>query len=103
MSVVHRTQAELPRQFTGVVKPRRASQVGFNRIGVIDEILVERGDRIESDTVLAKLNTNLLNANLKAVQAQYREGEARLSELVAGPRAQTIESARAQVASRKRN
>ncbi len=101
VSVVHRTQAELPRQFTGVVKPRRASQVGFNRIGVIDEILVERGDRVESDTVLARLNTNLLSANLKAVQAQYRAAEARLSELVAGPRAQTIESARAQVASAK--
>lgn len=101
MQVVHQTQAEVPRQFTGVVKPRRASQVGFNRIGVIEEILVQRGDRVEADTILARLNSNLLKANLKAVQAQYRAAEARLSELIAGPRAQTIESARAQVASAK--
>lgn len=101
MQVVTQTQAEVPRQFTGIVKPRRASQVGFNRIGVIDEILVQRGDRVEADTILARLNTNLLKANLKAVQAQYRAAEARLSELIAGPRAQTIESARAQVASAK--
>ncbi len=95
------TKAEVPRQFTGIVKPRRASQVGFNRIGFIEEILVERGDRIEADTILARLNTDLLSANLKAVQAQYRAAEAKLSELVAGPRAQTIESARAQVAAAK--
>ncbi len=101
MQVVPQTQAEVPRQFTGVVKPRRASQVGFNRIGVIDEILVQRGDRVEADTILARLNTNLLKANLKAAQAQYRAAEARLSELIAGPRAQTIESARAQVAAAK--
>jgi glyoxylase-like metal-dependent hydrolase (beta-lactamase superfamily II)/multidrug efflux pump subunit AcrA (membrane-fusion protein) len=101
MQVVNQTQAEVPRQFTGIVKPRRASLVGFNRIGVIDEILVQRGDRVEADTILARLNTNLLKANLKAVQAQYRAAEARLSELIAGPRAQTIESARAQVAAAK--
>jgi glyoxylase-like metal-dependent hydrolase (beta-lactamase superfamily II)/multidrug efflux pump subunit AcrA (membrane-fusion protein) len=101
LQVVTQTQAEVPRQFTGIVKPRRASQVGFNRIGVIDEILVQRGDRVEADTILARLNTNLLKANLRAVQAQYRAAEARLSELIAGPRAQTIESARAQVASAK--
>jgi len=95
--VINQSQAEVPRQFTGIVKPRRVSQVGFNRIGVIDEILVERGVRIEAGTILARLNTNLLKANLKAVQAQYRAAEARLSELIAGPRAQTIESARAQV------
>ncbi len=101
IEVIQQTRAEIPRQFTGVVKPRRASQIGFNRIGVVDEILVQRGDRIEADTILAKLNTNLLKANYKAVQAQYRAVEARLSELIAGPRAQTIESARAQVASAK--
>ncbi len=101
IQVVNQNQADVPRQFTGIVKPRRASQIGFNRVGVIDEILVERGDRIEAGTILAKLNTNLLKANLKAVQAQYRAAEAKLSELIAGPRSQTIESARAQVASAK--
>jgi glyoxylase-like metal-dependent hydrolase (beta-lactamase superfamily II)/multidrug efflux pump subunit AcrA (membrane-fusion protein) len=93
--------AEIPRQFTGVVKPRRASQIGFNRIGVIEDIFVERGERVDADTIIAQLNTNLLQSNLKAVKAQYRAAEAKLSELIAGPRAQTIDSARTQVASAK--
>ncbi len=101
IEAIEQAQAEVPRQFTGIVKPRRASQIGFNRIGVIDEILVERGDQVAADAVLARLNTSLLQANLKAVQAQYRAAEARLAELVAGPRSQTIESARAQVAAAK--
>ncbi|MEZ6138523.1 MAG: MBL fold metallo-hydrolase [Pirellulaceae bacterium] len=101
IEVVNRNQVEIPRQFTGVVKPRRASQVGFNRIGVIEEILVERGEEVKAGSVLARLNTNLLDANLKAVQAQYSAAEAKLSELVAGPRTQTINSARSQVASAK--
>ena len=98
MKIVQETQVAVPRQFTGVVKPRRASQVGFNRIGVVEEILVERGDRVEPDTILARLNTDLLKANQKAILAQCRAAEARLSELLAGPRTQTIDSARAQVA-----
>ncbi len=35
IQVLQQEHAEIPRQFTGVVKPRRASQIGFNRIGVI--------------------------------------------------------------------
>ncbi len=99
--VVSLNHAEIPRQFTGIVKPRRASQIGFNRIGVIEDILVERGQRVEADAIIATLNNSLLQSNLKAVKAQYRAAEAKLSELVAGPRAQTIDSARAQVASAK--
>ncbi len=98
VQVMNQTQAEVPRQFTGIVKPRRASELGFNRIGVVDEILVERGDELTAGTVLARLNTNMLEANLKAIQAQYRAAEAKLAELLAGPRTQTIEGARAQVA-----
>ncbi len=91
------SSTELPRRFTGILKPQKASEVGFNRIGTMDEILVERGQRIEKNQVIAKLNIASLQANLKAVQAQYKAATARLEEMIAGPRSQTVDAARNQV------
>lgn len=99
IELVKRSQVQMPRYFTGVVKPRRISQIGFNRVGIINEILVDRGEQVEADSVLARLDTKLLQANFKAIKAQYNAANARLAELVAGPRAQTIRRAQAQVAS----
>ncbi len=96
MTLKNLSSTELPRRFTGVIKPRRASEIGFNRVGTMDEILVERGQRVEKDAVLAKLNVASLQANMKAVQAQYKAATARLEEMIAGPRSQTIDSARNQ-------
>lgn len=96
MTLKNLSSTELPRRFTGVIKPRRASEIGFNRVGTMDEILVERGQKVEKDAVLAKLNVASLQANMKAVQAQYKAATARLEEMIAGPRSQTIDSARNQ-------
>ncbi len=97
MTLKNLTSTELPRRFTGVIKPRRASEIGFNRVGTMDEILVERGQRVEKDAVLAKLNIASLQANMKAVQAQYKAATARLEEMISGPRSQTVDSARNQL------
>ncbi|MFO0940908.1 MAG: efflux RND transporter periplasmic adaptor subunit [Pirellulales bacterium] len=104
VSVMRATQlpsTELPRRFTGILKPQKASEVGFNRIGTMDEILVERGQKIQKDQVIAKLNVASLQANLKAVHAQYKAATARLEEMIAGPRSQTIDAARNQVEAAK--
>lgn len=91
------SSTELPRRFTGTVKAKRTSEVGFNRIGTIDSILVERGERIAEGRVLATLNKDLLQANLKAIDAQIEAASARLEEMLAGPRSQTIDKARNEV------
>lgn len=99
MSVQGVAQTTVPRIFTGVVKAKRVSEIGFNRIGTISEILVDRGQLCEKDTPLAKLNTHSVEANLKAVAAQRNAAASRLAEMLAGPRQQTIQSARNLVAS----
>lgn len=87
----------LPRKFAGTVRPRRISEIGFNRIGIVDEILVERGQRVEKGTVLARLNTDSLAAALVTLKAKRDAVTAQLEELIAGPRQQTIQSAINQV------
>jgi multidrug efflux pump subunit AcrA (membrane-fusion protein) len=87
----------LPRSFTGVVAARRASELAFKRAGRVEKVLVDRGEKVMTGQVLAELDTASLKANLAVVQAQRGAANARLSELVAGPRRQTIEAARAQV------
>lgn len=87
----------LPRSFTGVVAARRASDLAFKRAGRVEKVLVDQGEKVVAGQVLAELDTASLKANLAVVQAQRNAADARLRELVAGPRRQTIEAARAQV------
>jgi multidrug efflux pump subunit AcrA (membrane-fusion protein) len=87
----------LPRSFTGVVAARRASDLAFKRAGRVEKVLVDQGEKVVTGQVLAELDTASLKANLAVVQAQRNAADARLRELVAGPRRQTIEAARAQV------
>ncbi|MEZ6093368.1 MAG: HlyD family efflux transporter periplasmic adaptor subunit [Pirellulaceae bacterium] len=90
--------ASIPRRFPGVIKPKRVSDVGFNRIGALEKVLVERGDLVSRGAVLAQLDVQLLKANRRALEAQHRAAKAKLQELLAGARSQTIEAARANVA-----
>ncbi|MCU0719546.1 MAG: efflux RND transporter periplasmic adaptor subunit, partial [Pirellula sp.] len=91
------TATRLPRKFAGTVRPHRISEIGFNRIGIVEEIHAERGARVERGTVLAKLSTDSLEASMVTLQAKRDAASARLKELIAGPRQQTIQSAINQV------
>lgn len=92
---------ELPRSFTGVVKAKRTSEVGFNRVGTVENISVERGDRVRKGQILAELNNAMLKANWKAIEAQIEAADARLDEMLAGPRSQTIDVARNEASAAK--
>jgi len=88
----------LPRFFTGLVKPARSSDLGFKRTGRITNVSVDQGDRVALGQVLAQLDTDSVAASLLETEAQLAAAKAKLAELVAGPRVQTIQAARAQVA-----
>ncbi|XZE18092.1 efflux RND transporter periplasmic adaptor subunit [Pirellulaceae bacterium SH449] len=88
---------QLPRKFAGTVRPQRASEMGFNRIGIVSEILVDRGQSVEQGAVIAMLNTEMLEASLLTLQAKKEAAAARLQEMIAGPRKQTLQSASNQV------
>ena len=63
-------------KFTGIVSPRRTSQLGFASGGRINDLRVDIGDRVETGQVLAVLDTRSLRAQLSSANAVVAEAEA---------------------------
>ena len=60
-------------KFTGIVSPRRTSQLGFASGGRINDLRVDIGDRVETGQVLAVLDTRSLRAQLSSANAVVAE------------------------------
>jgi len=67
---------EIRRVFSGVVRSRRASRLGFERAGLVSEVLVDEGDVVEQGQLIAKLDTAQLRAARRRVLAGLREAQA---------------------------
>lgn len=85
---------DVKRQFSGQIEARRRSQLGFDRIGQIAQIFVDRGDEVTAGQLIAALDIDALRAQRHKLEADLRSAEALLREAQAGPRRETIESAR---------
>ncbi len=83
--------------YSGIIKAKRKSALSFERPGRVDVIEVEEGDRVKAGQVLARLNTDQVEAQVRKLEADRRAAEALLSELKAGPRQETIDAAKARV------
>ena len=83
--------------YTGEVTALRTSEVGFERGGKLVEVFVEEGDRVNSGTPLAKLDTANLEAQLQGLMAQKEQAQAVLAELKNGARTEEIAAAEANV------
>ncbi|MDF1838709.1 MAG: biotin/lipoyl-binding protein [Planctomycetota bacterium] len=82
-------------RYTGIVQAGREVAVGVNVGGQVQEVLVNEGDFVEAGAPIMQLDQRRLNAGLESMQAQIQGAQARLDELVAGPRKETIAAARA--------
>jgi RND family efflux transporter MFP subunit len=65
--------------FAGRVVSRRDSQLGFERAGRLERVLVDEGDSVEAGAVLAALDTSALRAERRELDARRGETEARLA------------------------
>ncbi|MEO1661009.1 MAG: efflux RND transporter periplasmic adaptor subunit [Pseudomonadota bacterium] len=63
-------------KFTGLVTPRRTSQLGFSTGGRIEAIRTDVGDRVRTGATLAVLDTRSLRAQLSSASAVIVEAEA---------------------------
>ncbi len=88
-------------RYTGIVRAGREVAVGVNVGGQVLEVLVREGDSVEQGAPLLRLDQRRLKASLASMQALVTGAEARLAELVAGPREETIEAARANIAAQE--
>jgi RND family efflux transporter MFP subunit len=89
------------RVYTGMVVARQTSDLSFERGGKLVELTVDEGDRVSLGAPLATLDTQGLRATQRQLRAQRIQAQARLAEMRAGPRRETIEAAQAQVDERQ--
>lgn len=88
---------ETVRTYTGRVEARQSSDLGFERSAELIEIAVEEGAAVDAGAVLARLDTRQLEARKRSLTAERDAATALLDELVAGPRQEHIDAARAEV------
>lgn len=65
--------------------------------GQLKEVLVAKGDQVEKGAVLARLDTVLLDAQIRQAQARVRATEAALALVRAGPRPEEVQQVEAAV------
>jgi HlyD family secretion protein len=90
----HKSEAELT--LYGNIDIRDV-QPTFNEEERIAEVLVEEGNRVTAGQVLARQQTNRLEAQIKEAEAQIAAQQQVVNRLEAGTRLQEIEQARAEV------
>lgn len=81
----------------GKVEPLTEVRVGAKTIGRIKEISVKEGNWVKEGQVLAMLDDAELRAQLEQAKAAFEAAKARLEELLAGPRAEEREAAKAKL------
>lgn len=85
------------RTFTGSIVAGRSSQLSFQRSDKVIVIMVEEGDPVHAGQALAQLDTRRLEVQLRQLTAECNQAAARLDELIAGPRKETIDASKADV------
>lgn len=74
---------EIVEKFVGRVVASRESKLGFERAGTVTRIEVDEGDRIRKGTVLARLDTAILEARRRELDAQMAQAQATSQEIEA--------------------
>ena len=95
--VRHVDRFEQVRTYTGMMRASRQSELSFKRADELIEVMVDRGAHLKRGQSLARLDTRHLLARREQLEAQLAQATAVLSELVQGPRDETIAAQQATV------
>jgi HlyD family secretion protein len=94
-AVVERGNLLVAVSASGRIESQDSVNLGFQIPGRVAEVWVEVGDRVEAGDLLAWLDTDQLELQVKQAQAALTSAEARLAQLRAGARQQEIMAAEA--------
>ncbi|MFQ6014009.1 MAG: HlyD family secretion protein [Anaerolineae bacterium] len=83
---------------SGTVLPARWTRLSFKMGGRVEEVTVETGDEVQTGQTLARLSATDLEEAVARAEAALAVAEARLAQLKAGPRAEEIAVAQANLA-----
>jgi len=79
INVQHQESFASERLYAGKTLASRSSELGFKRGGEIAQVLVDIGDVVEKDQVLARLDSQTLASNLNQAEANTALAQANLS------------------------
>lgn len=91
------TTVEEKSEFVGNLEAKRAVQVQSEVEGRVIQLMVEAGDFVDRGEVIARIKSDSLEANLRQAQARLVRARARLAELQAGTRSETLEASQARL------
>ncbi|WP_119166077.1 efflux RND transporter periplasmic adaptor subunit [Algihabitans albus] len=72
-TVLRQDSYRINERFAGRLEPARRSSLAFERAGLLIEVMVEEGDRVETGQLLAQLDIDPLLAQRDAVTAQQAQ------------------------------
>jgi RND family efflux transporter MFP subunit len=81
--VAERASGQL-RKFPGTVQPVDTSSISFEVTGLVQEIGVDRGDKVKDGEVLAVLDKKPFELNVESAKAALSRAQARLTEKKSG-------------------
>jgi HlyD family secretion protein len=83
---------------SGNVVPVQSVNISPKAPGVIAQLYVEQGDRVEQGQVIARMDVGEIQAQIQQSRANLAQAQAQLDQARAGSRPQEIEQARARLA-----
>ncbi len=105
IQTVNVERANLPISISanGTVQPERSVNMSPKNSGVLKELLVKEGDRVNTGQILAYMDNSNSQGQLTQAKAQLASAQANLDKLLSGNRPQEIAQAQAQLASTQAN
>ncbi len=92
------TSTTRERLFTGTIVAARRTKLAFERSARLAQVMFDDGDEVAEGDVVARIDRRQLQHRLEELQAGRAQQAAILAELQAGPRVETIDATRAEVA-----
>lgn len=77
-TITPQSSLTVTRQFQGQVEPVQSVNLAFQQAGEIDSLYVDEGDWVEAGQIIAKLDTQILDAERTRLEASRRAVEAQL-------------------------
>ena len=90
-------QVSIPIRYSGEIRAKRKTDIGFPRGGKIEKIFFDEGEFVKPTQKIAELDNRQPTARLKQLKAEMMMVTAMRDEMLQGPRTEMIQAARANV------